>query len=78
MPPKWLGSSQLAKAAVGNQTIRLPIGGTLSHPKIDEQALRTASTRFVRDATEKAIKQEMNGKLKNEAENGLRRLFRRK
>jgi len=78
VPPKWLGSSKLAKAAVGNQTIRLPIGGTLSHPKIDGQALRTASAKFVHDAAENAIKQETDGKVKNEAEKGLRKLFRRK
>jgi translocation and assembly module TamB len=78
VPPKWLGSSKLAKSALGNQTIRLPIGGTLSHPKIDEHALREASAKFARDAAENVIRQEMDGKVKKEAENGLRKLFRRK
>jgi translocation and assembly module TamB len=78
VPPKWLASGKLAKAAVGKETIRLPIGGTLSHPKIDEQALRTASARFGRDAGENAIQQETDGKVKNETEKGLRKLFRRK
>jgi hypothetical protein len=75
VPPKWLGSSKLARAVAG-QTIRLPIGGTLSKPKIDERALREASARFARDAGENAIRQEMDGKLKKEAENGLKKLFR--
>jgi translocation and assembly module TamB len=77
IPPKWLGSSKLAKSALGNQTIRLPIAGTLSHPKIDERALREASAKFVRDAAENAVRQE-ESKVKKEAENGLRKLFRRK
>ncbi len=78
VPPKWLGSSKLAKSALGNQTIRLPIGGTLSHPRIDEHALREASAKFARDTAENVIRQEMDGKVKKEAENGLRKLFRRK
>jgi translocation and assembly module TamB len=77
VPPKWLGSSKLAKSALGNQTIRLPIGGTLSHPRIDERALREASARFARDAADNVLRQE-EGKVKKEAENGLRKLFRRK
>jgi hypothetical protein len=77
VPPKWLGSGKLAKA-VGNQNIRLPISGTLSNPKLDQQALREASAKFARDAAENAIRQEMDGKLKKEAENGLKKLFRRK
>jgi translocation and assembly module TamB len=76
VPPKWLGNNKLAKAAFGNQVIRLPIGGTLSKPKIDEQALRTAAQRFVQQAAENALRQEMDGKIKKEAENGLRKLFR--
>lgn len=76
VPPKWLGTSKLAKSALANQTIRLPIGGTLDKPKLDEQALRDASARFVRDTAENVLRQEMDGKLKKEAENGLRKLFR--
>ena len=75
VPPKWLGSSKLARAVAG-QTIRLPIGGTLSKPKIDERALREASAHFARDAAENALRQEVDDKLKKEAENGLRKLFR--
>ena len=77
VPPKWLGSGKLAQA-VGKQTVRLPIAGTLSNPKLDQQALREASARYVRDAAENAIRQEMDGKLKKEAENGLKKLFRKK
>jgi hypothetical protein len=78
VPPKWLVSSKLAKAALANQTIRLPIGGTLSHPKIDEHALREASVKFTHDAAEKVLGQEIDGKTKKEVENGLKKWFRRK
>ncbi len=76
VPPKWLGNSKLAKSAFGNQTVRLPIGGTLEKPKIDEQALRNAMSRFVRDTAENTLRQETDGNLKKEAESGLRKLFR--
>ncbi len=75
VPPKWLGSSKLAQAVAG-QTIRLPVGGTLSKPKLDQAALRAASAQFARDATENAIRLELDSTLKREAENGLKKLFR--
>jgi hypothetical protein len=75
VPPKWLGSSKLAGALAG-QTIRLPIGGTLSKPKIDERTLREASSRFARDAAENVMRQEIDDKLKKEVDNGLKRLLR--
>ncbi|HTU92119.1 MAG TPA: hypothetical protein VMF69_18700, partial [Gemmataceae bacterium] len=78
VPPKWLGSSKLAKSALANQTIRLPIGGTLSHPKIDERALSDAGAKFARDAAGNLLGQEMDGNVKKETENGLRKFFRRK
>ncbi|MHB1422083.1 MAG: translocation/assembly module TamB domain-containing protein [Gemmataceae bacterium] len=78
VPPKWLVSSKLAKSALAKQTIRLPIGGTLSQPKIDERALREASAPFMHDTTENTLRQESDGKAKKESESGLRKLFRRK
>jgi translocation and assembly module TamB len=76
VPPKWLGNSKLAKSVLGNQTIRLPIGGTLEKPKIDEQALRNAMSRFVRDTAEKTLRQEIDNNLKKDTDSGLRKLFR--
>jgi hypothetical protein len=75
VPPKWLGSSKLAGTLAG-QTIRLPVGGTLSKPKIDERALREASARFARDAAENVMRQEIDEKLKKEVDNGLKKLLR--
>lgn len=78
VPPKWLGSSKLAKSALANQMIRLPIGGTLEHPKIDERALSEAAAKFAGNAAENLLGRELDGKVKKEAEKGLRKFFRRK
>src|SRR4029078_4101215 len=48
VPPKWIGNNPLG-ASLKGQTIRLPIGGTLNHPKIDERALAKLSSQFLRD-----------------------------
>jgi translocation and assembly module TamB len=78
VPPKWLGSGRPAKSAPANPIIRLPIGGTLSQPRIDERALREASAPFVRSPAENTLRQETDGKAKKESESGLRKFFRRK
>jgi hypothetical protein len=75
VPPKWLGTGKLSRAVAG-QTVRLPIGGTIRKPTIDERALREASARFARDAAENALRQELDGKMKQEVDNGLKKLFR--
>jgi hypothetical protein len=63
VPPKWLGSSKLA-SALAKQTIRLPIGGTLSKPRLDQRALRELSAQMARQAAERAIGQELDNQLK--------------
>jgi hypothetical protein len=62
VPPKWLGSGKVS-TALAKQTIRLPIGGTLEHPKLDEQVLRTVSAQFLRDTASELIQQELNKQL---------------
>jgi translocation and assembly module TamB len=62
VPPRWLGSSMIG-TAVAKQTIRLPIAGTLSKPRLDEQALRAASAKFARDTTGDVIRQELDKRL---------------
>jgi hypothetical protein len=47
VPPKWIGANPLG-TALKNQTIRLPIGGTLNEPKIDPKALAQVSAEFVK------------------------------
>jgi hypothetical protein len=58
VPPKWIGNNRLGDA-LKNQTIQLPIGGTLRAPKIDERALQQTSARFVRDAAAGAVQKEI-------------------
>jgi translocation and assembly module TamB len=60
IPPKWLGKNQLPKAA---QTIKLPIGGTISSPRIDEKALREAMAQNVKDAAGETLRQELEKSL---------------
>ncbi|MBX7164797.1 MAG: hypothetical protein K1X74_00490 [Pirellulales bacterium] len=62
VPPKWIGNNSLG-AALQNQTIRLPIAGTLSKPVIDQVALQQASAQFLRDATVDSLRNEMNNQL---------------
>ena len=60
VPPKWLGKTQLPKSA---QTIKLPIGGTINNPRIDEKALREVIARTAKDAAGESIKQELEKSL---------------
>lgn len=63
VPPRWLGQSRL-NSALAKQTIRLPIGGTMSRPKLDEQALRAVSAQIIRETAGDLIKQELDDRLK--------------
>jgi hypothetical protein len=69
VPPKWLPSGELGQA-LGRQTIRLPIGGTLSRPQLDQQALRDTAQRFLRETAKDALRKEVG--------NELNRLFRKR
>lgn len=62
VPPKWIGNNALGQT-LRNQTIRLPIGGTLSQPRIDQQALRQASAEFLRSTTTDALRNEVGRQL---------------
>lgn len=62
VPPKWYGADKLG-TALAKQTIRLPMGGTMSRPKLDEQALKTALGQFARDTARDVIKQELEDQL---------------
>lgn len=62
VPPKWIGNNQLGDAIKG-QTIRLPIGGTLDRPKINQQALAKANSQFIGNAAGSVIRGELNKQL---------------
>lgn len=68
VPPRWLGGK--VGTALANQTIRLPIRGTMNHPKLDDRVLREANAKLVRDAAGDALRQE--------AEKNLNRLLKPK
>jgi hypothetical protein len=59
VPPKWLGNNPLG-ASLKNQTIRLPIGGTLSQPQIDRRALAQVSAEFVRGSAGNLLRDTLN------------------
>ncbi len=68
--PKWLGNNQLTELLISslrNRTIRIPIGGTLSKPKLDQRVL----AEFSRQAVENAAR----NVLQDELQKGLDRLF---
>ncbi|MCX7428501.1 MAG: hypothetical protein NTW96_23105, partial [Planctomycetia bacterium] len=63
IPPKWLSANNAIGDALRNQTVVLPIGGTLGRPQIDRQKLNQYTQQFVRKATEKAVQGEVNRQL---------------
>ncbi len=66
VPEKWLIEPR-ARAALANQTITLPLRGTLSRPQLDRRALQEANRRMLREAARNAVE--------NEVLNQLERLF---
>ena len=62
IPPKWLGNN-VAGSALRNQTVRLPIGGTLSKPKIDRRELDRVSRQFLENAARNVIEDELGKQL---------------
>jgi hypothetical protein len=66
IPPKWIGSGRLSQT-LAKQMLKLPIGGTLHQPRLDEAALRAASAQVARDLAGNILQQEL--------ENNLKKLF---
>jgi hypothetical protein len=62
VPPKWLGGRSLGQA-LAKQTIRLPIRGTISKPKIDQRAVEAALAQVVHDSAGDVLRQELDKKL---------------
>ena len=60
IPPKWLAANATLGNALRNQTITLPIGGSLSRPQIDRRAFDQYSQQFLRKATEGVLQNELN------------------
>jgi translocation and assembly module TamB len=62
VPPKWIGNNPLGNA-LKDQTIQLPIAGTLSQPKIDRQVLDKLAAQFIRKTGEGLLRNELNRQL---------------
>ena len=66
IPSKWIGSGPLGSALKGKR-IRLPIGGTLDKPKIDQKVYKKLRDQFiaetVRDTAGEVIRNEMGKQL---------------
>ena len=70
VPAKWIGNNRLGDA-IKSQTVRLPIGGTLDRPKLDEAAMQQASAQFIRNAAGTAVE----GELQKQIDRQFQRLF---
>jgi hypothetical protein len=66
IPPKWLVNNPAAPA-LRNQTLALPIGGTLGRPQLDRDKLQQYTEQFIRKAA--------TGMLEEGLKNGLDQLF---
>jgi len=62
IPEKWLVGPRV-RAALANQTLTLPLAGTLSRPRLDRQALREANRRVLREAARNAVENELLNQL---------------
>jgi translocation and assembly module TamB len=62
IPPKWLGNNVLG-SALREQTIRLPISGTLSSPKIDQREMQRLQAQFIENAARNVLEDELNRQL---------------
>jgi hypothetical protein len=62
VPPKWLGNNVLG-SALRNQTIRLPIGGTLSKPQLDRREMDRVSRQFLENAARNVLLDELQKQL---------------
>ena len=67
IPPKWRGKNELLDSALRDQLIRVPIGGTLSQPRLDRKTLDQLSQRFLENATRNVLQDGLN--------RGLQQLF---
>jgi hypothetical protein len=63
VPPKWLQKNAFATQAMRDQTIRIPIAGSLSRPAIDQKAVETLTRQFVQKAATNVIQGQVDKEL---------------
>jgi hypothetical protein len=59
IPKRWLGSGEIGKQFEG-KSIKVPIGGTLDHPKLDQKALQRAIGAEIKNSAGQSIEKEIN------------------
>ncbi|MBN1910917.1 MAG: hypothetical protein JW818_14320 [Pirellulales bacterium] len=68
LPSKWFAGNPQLAAAFRNQVIQVPIGGTLTQPRLDQQRLN----KFYRDLIGNAARNVLENQLNNQLENLFR------
>jgi hypothetical protein len=63
IPPKWVANNPAAAKALGNQTIQVPINGTLSKPELDKKTLDDLSKQFLQKAAGNLLKEGVGNQL---------------
>jgi len=63
VPPKWIEKNPMLSQAMRNQTIRLPIRGTLSKPQLDQKTLADLNRQFLQKAAGSLLENELNKQL---------------
>ncbi len=64
LPSRLFGAVSLSPA-LAKQTVRLPIGGTLEQPRLDQKALQGVVGQIARDLAGEALKHELENRLKS-------------
>ena len=63
IPDKWRSSNPMLNQIVQNQTLRLPIGGSLQKPVIDRRELERQAGQFLQGAVQNALEGQLNRQL---------------
>lgn len=63
VPESWIRGDGQIRETLRQQTIRVPVGGTLSHPKLDGRAVEQMAAEFVRNTAEGTLKTEIGKQL---------------
>jgi hypothetical protein len=60
VPPKWLANAPMLAESFRNQTISVPIAGTLSQPRLDQRVMADLSRQFLQKAAGNMIQGGLN------------------
>jgi hypothetical protein len=60
VPPKWQAGNTMLSQAMKNQTISVPLRGTLAKPTLDQKILADLTRQFMQKAAGNVIEGELN------------------